>query len=268
MQLTPENYYSREANMAYLSVSQYKAFLQCEAAAMAELTGEYEREEKEAFLVGNYLHAWNEGKLNEFVVAHPEIVSTRGATKGELKTPFKIADQMIATLEEDPKAMFYLRGLKEVPIVGEIAGVPWKAKVDVLNNELSYMTDLKSAANITEFRYDPKAGARVSFIEQWGYMIQAAVYSELERVSAGREDYKDFYIVAVTKQDPPDHELIDLTDPERIRAELEQITANVPHIVAVKAGKEAPARCGICPYCRATKKVGKPVHYTELKEIY
>ena len=46
--LTPENYYSQEANMQYVSVSQYKDFngttgkLGCEAYAMAKLRGEVE----------------------------------------------------------------------------------------------------------------------------------------------------------------------------------------------------------------------------------
>ena len=270
LQLTAQNYYSPEADRAYMSVSQYKSFLKCEAAALAELNGEYVREEKEAFLVGQYLHSWCEGTLDEFIANHPEIISSAGKTKGELKAAFKIADLMIATLESDPKIKFYLSGRKEVPIVGEIAGVPWKGKVDVLNDDLNYILDLKTAQSITEFKYSPAAGKRVSFVEQWDYMIQAAAYSEIERVAAGRGagQYKDFYMVAVTKQDPPDHELIDLTDPERIEAELEKIRQNLPRIIAVKNGVEQPSRCDNCAYCRATKQVGKPVHYTELQEKY
>ena len=33
--LTAENYYSPEANMRFMSASQFKAFRKCEAAAMA-----------------------------------------------------------------------------------------------------------------------------------------------------------------------------------------------------------------------------------------
>ena len=43
MKLTQANYYSREANEAYMSASQYKSFARCEAAAMAELRGEWSR---------------------------------------------------------------------------------------------------------------------------------------------------------------------------------------------------------------------------------
>ena len=268
MELTASNYFSPAANMEYMSVSQYKSFLSCEASAYAELTGEYERPDKEAFLVGNYLHSWSEGTLDTFIADHPEIISSKGATKGELKAPFRVADAMIATLEADPKVMFYLRGRKEVPIVAEIFGTKWKGKVDVLNDSLGYILDLKTAASITDFKYDPRVGSRVSFIEQWDYMIQAAAYSEMERVAAGRETYKDFYIVAVTKQDPPDHQIIDLTDHDRLETELNKIEANLPRILAVKSGAEPPQRCEHCEYCRKTKRVGTPVHYTELKEMY
>lgn len=37
LQLNDENYYSQEADMQYMSVSQYKAFRKCEAAALAKL---------------------------------------------------------------------------------------------------------------------------------------------------------------------------------------------------------------------------------------
>ena len=40
MKLTNQNYYSQEANKTYMSVSQLKSFMKCEAAAMAELRGD------------------------------------------------------------------------------------------------------------------------------------------------------------------------------------------------------------------------------------
>lgn len=48
LQLTSDNYYSKEANMAYVSVSQYKDFVGtigrqgCEHAALAKVKGELE----------------------------------------------------------------------------------------------------------------------------------------------------------------------------------------------------------------------------------
>ena len=42
MTLANENYYSNETNREYMSVSQYKQFQKCEAAAMAQIKGEWQ----------------------------------------------------------------------------------------------------------------------------------------------------------------------------------------------------------------------------------
>jgi hypothetical protein len=39
MKITNENYFSIEANKEYLSVSQYKSFLSCEARTLANIKG-------------------------------------------------------------------------------------------------------------------------------------------------------------------------------------------------------------------------------------
>lgn len=59
--VTPENYYSPEMNMAYMGSTQFKAFEKCEAAALAELRGEYTPPTSQAFLIGGY-QAIKEGK--------------------------------------------------------------------------------------------------------------------------------------------------------------------------------------------------------------
>ena len=61
LKLTPENYYTKEANMQYVSVSQYKEFngttgkMGCEAYAMAKLRGEVEEVTTTALMVGSYV---------------------------------------------------------------------------------------------------------------------------------------------------------------------------------------------------------------------
>ena len=64
--LTAENYFSAENNMKYMSCSQFKSFLTCEASALAELHGEYQREVTDALLVGSYVDAHFEGTLDIF----------------------------------------------------------------------------------------------------------------------------------------------------------------------------------------------------------
>ena len=45
-----------------MSVSQFKSAVQCEAAMIAELKGEFTRPPSPALLVGSYLHAAIEGE--------------------------------------------------------------------------------------------------------------------------------------------------------------------------------------------------------------
>ena len=55
--LTDENYYSREADIHYMSCSQYQSFEKCEAAAIAKLRGLWQPEEtSDALFQGQYFH--------------------------------------------------------------------------------------------------------------------------------------------------------------------------------------------------------------------
>ncbi|MDT2738245.1 PD-(D/E)XK nuclease-like domain-containing protein, partial [Enterococcus pseudoavium] len=59
--LSDENYYSNEADWHYMSVSQYKDFIKCPAAALAKLKGEWQPDsDKKPLLVGNYVHSYFE----------------------------------------------------------------------------------------------------------------------------------------------------------------------------------------------------------------
>ena len=53
--LTSENYFSPENELFYMGSSQFKNFQKCEASALAELRGEYEREITDVLLVGSYV---------------------------------------------------------------------------------------------------------------------------------------------------------------------------------------------------------------------
>lgn len=71
MILTQENYFSKEANLRYMSSTQFKLFRECEAMAMAWLRGDWKRKTTEDMMKGKYVHAWNGGTLPEFL-ADPE----------------------------------------------------------------------------------------------------------------------------------------------------------------------------------------------------
>lgn len=189
LKLTPENYYTKEANMQYVSVSQYKEFngttgkMGCEAYAMAKLRGEVEEVTTTALMVGSYVDAYFEGTLPTFSAQHPEIFSSRGKTAGELKSEYKQASIMIDRAVKDPVFMQYMAGDKQVIMTGEIEGVPVKIKIDSADGRR--ITDLKTVKSITETLYAKDLGQRLNFCEWWGYDLQAAVYREIYRQNTG-----------------------------------------------------------------------------------
>lgn len=267
LQLTPENYYSDEANREYMSYSQYKSFLPeyggCEAMAMAKLWGGWSEPESDALLLGSYVHAWNEGTLEQFKFDHPELSSSKGETKGQLKATYKIADTMIETLQNDEWCMKALEGEKEKIITSEFAGCWWKMKADVLNTESGRIVDLKTCRSLSERVFNEAERRYQHWIEAYGYIGQMAAYREVERRAARREQGLSPLIVAVTKEEVPDKAILFFND-EELNYELEKIEFNMPHILEVKNRILKPERCEKCRYCRETKKVSKILHYSEL----
>lgn len=260
--LTNENYYTTEADNAFMSVSQYKGFKKCEAAAMARLRGEYDWPKSDALIEGSYVHSWLDGTKEKFMEENPEIFSSRGASKGQLKAAYKVADDMIAALENDPMCMFALDGEKEVFMTGELFGVPWKIKIDVYNFVNKRFADLKTVKDIHE-RYWIEGKGWGCFVEAYGYVTQLAVYSEIERQHRGGEEWFDSYIVAISKQDPPDKAII-MVDQESMMEELQEIEKNLERIRGVKSGLVEPKPCDKCAYCRSKKKVTAVTHYLDL----
>ena len=246
-QLNKENYHSNEANLAYMSVSQYKAFTACEAAVMAELRGEYTRESSDALLAGQMLHAWVEGPAayQEFIAVHRSSLCKKD---GDFKAQFTDVTRMAHCLHSDMFASFCLEGEKEVIQVAEMFGTSWKTRNDVLNRQHRRLVDVKSTRSITDLQWSPDAGKKVSFVEQYRYLLQAAIYVEADRIASGRPegDWYEPIIVAVSKEDPCDKAVISLASNARIEYELDLVKMAMPHILAVKRGEVDPFRCETC----------------------
>lgn len=253
MKLKKSTYFSTEANTAYMSVSQFKQFQDCQAAAMAEINGEYERPKTTALLEGSYLDAYFSGSLIEFQNEHPEILNKR---TGALKAEYKKAAEAIRLVEQDDAFMEFLSGEPQRIITGELFGVEWKAKPDFTFPDkivdLKYMRDMKPIY---------KDGERKTFIEAWGYHIQAYVYQEIERQLTGIT--KPFYLAVITKEEPADHAVIEI--PQWLINSAGSIVAHyTPIFDAIKRGEVEPERCGACAYCRSTKRTDKITSYEAL----
>jgi hypothetical protein len=248
MILTAENYHSVEMNMKYLGASQYKSFVYCEAMALAEAKGEYVREKSVSLLVGSYVDAHYEKTLDLFKAQNPEIFTQ----KGELKSDYKHAEYIIQRLERDAMFQEYMSGAKQVIKTGLIMGIPFKIKIDSYHSG-DKIVDLKV---MKDFEGIWKDGLKLSFVEAWGYDIQAAIYQFVE----GND--LPFFIAGATKQKPePDLAIISIPQ-DRIDYCLNEITENVQRFADIKAGLIEPTRCGKCDYCKSTKVLTDAIPYT------
>ncbi len=238
MILTAENYFSQEANQAYMSVSQFKAFEKCEAAALAELHGTYKREQSKALLVGSYVDAYFEGTLDMFQSQNPHIFMKNGA----LKVEYRKAEEVIQRIKREPACMEMLSGQKQVVKTGRIDDIAVKIKMDVyVPNEK--IVDLKIMRN-----FEPiwKDGEKMPWFAAWGYDLQGAIYQAIEG------NHLPFYIVAATKETVPD--MMGLHIPQAYLEErLEYFRGMAPRYVAIKRGEITPNRCEHCDFCKATK---------------
>ena len=266
-----------------LSASTIKAFANCEAAALAELKGEYSRPTSTALLVGSYIDAAldSDGELDKFLTAHPEIVNSR---TGALKADFQRAADIVARCKED--ALFRALTVDspaeghQYIVTGTIGTdgngnhIPCKGKLDFLLmpdylEQLAarfphwadffrsaaaaggLIIDLKSAAN-TDEQWSDEDGCRIPWLQSWRYDRQLAIYRELYRQRS--EHVLPVLVVVATKE--PNTSLLALTiDSGTLDEGLADAQALAPRAWAVMHGQAEPCYCGHCAHCRSVRKL-------------
>lgn len=253
--LNSDNYFSPEMQMKYMGVSQFKDFEKCEAGALANITGKYPKKLTPALIVGSYVDAYFEGKLNEFRMEHIGHLFKRD---GSLYKDYQIADKIIERIERDDMMTSFLNAPKQVIMTGVISDVPVKIKVDALHPDK--ICDLKVMKDF-EPMYVPEQG-KMSWIEAWRYDLQGAVYQEIVRQNTGEK--LPFYLVAATKEEEPDIGIFEVPQ-ELLDFELEQFEKKVQGYHLIKQGVIEPERCEKCNYCKSTKIIEKITTIGELK---
>lgn len=254
MKLTKRNYFSRKANQEYMSVSQFKSFRKCQAAAMAELKGKYQQDKSTALLIGSYVDSYFEGTMKSFQNRNPEIFKRDGMLKAE----YIQANAIIERIERDKLFSDYLSGSKQVIMTGEINNVPVKIKIDSLLSDK--IVDLKIMKDFEDV-YDSEKG-RVPWFEAWGYDLQGAVYQEIVRQNIGKR--LPFYLAAATKEKIPDIDIVHIPQ-NMLDFALEEPKRDIEMYDAIKKGIIDPERCEKCDYCKASKVLSEP---TEADEFY
>ena len=264
MKLTADNYFSIETAKEYCSVSQLKRFIGsggrfgCEVQALAEINGEVEPPEpSKAMLLGSYVDCLllEPDKKDAFIAKHPEMFKKNG----ELYADYTIADAMVKTAKGDKTFMKALNGKKQEIMTGEIYGVPFRIKVDVLGD--SKITDLKTCASITGTEFNPVRGQRETFAEFYDYDLQGAIYQEIVRQNTGEK--LPFFLACISKEKTPDHEIIWIDD-ESLAERLKYEMPNIIHVGMLKNGDVKPKPCGVCDYCRSKKKIKKAINWRQI----
>lgn len=261
MIITSENYFCPEASREYLSVSQYKDFAgtlgkpACEDQALAKLSGDWEMEKTTALLVGSYVDASFEGTLDIFKAKNPELFKKDGGLKAE----YVRAEEIINRIYRDAYFMKFMSGEKQVIMTADLFGAKWKIKIDSYLDGIA-IVDLKVMESLTK-QFWTKDFGYMDFTQYWGYDIQGAVYQEVVYQNTGKR--LPFYIAAASKEKEPNIEIIQIDD-EHLREKLYEVEQNTPKILLLKDKMVDPIRCGICDWCKHTKVLTKPIHYSEL----
>ena len=236
---------------------------------MAELHGEYVRPKTTALLVGSYVDAHFEGTLDIFKAQNPELFKRDGTLKSE----YLQAEQIINRLEEDELYMLLMSGKKQVIRTGQIAGVPFKIKIDSLLDAATVaeiirrfpetepvfgmgdgaIVDQKIMRDL-EDDYSEEEMQRVPFVRAWGYDIQGAIYQAVEG------NMLPFILAVGTKEAATDIAALYIDDRE-LEAKLTEIEQLAPRFQAIKQGREEPRRCEHCDYCKATRKLHTIINY-------
>lgn len=247
-------YYGKEANQAYMGVSQFKRFMDCEARAAAELNGSWERgTDSQPLIIGNYVHSFFESAESHetFKEEHKDKLFSKRKPYGLLKA-YEQADVMIQRISEEPLFKYLWQGTKETVVTGSLHGIEWKGKIDLLNVEKGYFVDLKTTADMRKRFYNERYGTYVSFVEHYGYVLQMAVYEQLLELQYGKPFVG--YIYAVSKQDTPEVCAIEVEQYKK-DFELDYLADNIGRIIDVKKEEEEPIGCGKCDYCKTFKKL-------------
>lgn len=259
--LTEDNYYSLEADREYMSVSQFKLFngtygrIGCEYAAVEHLEGRWKEEPTQAMMIGSYVDSYFEGSLDGFRIRNPEIFTRTG----DLKAPFKKAEEIIERVERDSYFMKYMSGEKQVIMTGELFGCPWKIKMDSYLEGIA-IVDLKVMASITKLEWVRDLGY-LDFVQYWNYDVQGAVYQEIVYQNTGHR--LPFYIAAATKEAEPDIRIIHVTQ-NYLDEALKLVEYNLPRILEVKEGRRKPDRCDQCNCCRHNRILSHPITIADL----
>lgn len=252
MFLDHTNYFSKEADMEYMSVSQFKLFQECEAKALATIKGQEDAISKDAFLEGQLFEELVAGDAKLFMAQHPELISTRGATSGQLKSAYS---KVLIAAEKFNSQQFFRNIIekceKQTILTGEICDIKVKCKLDLFDKKTNSIYDIKCMKDFKE-NWDKSEKCYKPWYYTYNYVLQLAVYREIVRQNFGEPE--EIGLIAATKEDIPDIDA-KIFSSELLDIELENFKNNIKRYDNIKKHLLKPTCCGICNYCKSIKRI-------------
>ena len=252
--LTQSNYHSPAARKRWFSSSEVKAAKRCESSWLAERQGKVKRQEdKPAFLYGHLFEAaltMPPTQFQAWLSEHPELLSSRGATKGELLSQYRGALDLAKAVRRSP----YLYGVirrskKQVILTGTLQGMPVRVMMDLLDKDTS-IYDLKSMRDFSS-KYNPVSEEWQDWWAYWDYPMQLYIYQEIARQNGMSVPHVG--LIAGSKSDL-DVQALTFGD-EIMNAAAADTEYTLDRMDKILAGSEEPQSCGVCPWCLRHKKI-------------
>jgi hypothetical protein len=268
--LTDDNYYSAEANKEYMSVSQYKYWIECEAMSYAKyIENSYEHKMTEAMYLGQYFHSFIDGTTDTWLAMYGNKIRNANGKKSAEMVKVENAWQRAS---QDKLFMYSIQGTHEEIFISEIGGVKWKSKLDVVNRDNNFFSDGKTCADFKDYWlevYDEEQGKlvnrKVPFYIANKYDLQLAIYEVSLRQNGLTEIIP--LLSCVTKEKIPDIKVLEFTGElweERFKQLINYVEAKLIRIQDIKGGITKPVRCEKCDYCMSTKVLTEP----EIARLY
>jgi hypothetical protein len=165
-----------------MSFSQWRKWETCPAAAFAQYRlHEYEPAKTAAMAVGALVDAkvTQPEREAEVLGDFAEFFQT---SKGEPNAACRKACAYAEKVNEHALVRAFMTGAQtQVELVGQLGGVTWLAVLDMLDVGHGLIGELKTTRDVNARAYVPRIGQYGSWIAQWGYGYQLALYRELVR---------------------------------------------------------------------------------------
>ena len=172
-----------------MSTSQFKAFMKCPAAIMAEINGEIKPENKDSYTEGHMFEAIVSGNEELFYMQHPEIISSQGKTKGNVKSNYQ---KVVNAAESFNRQRIFCdivkRCKKQVLVTGVISGVKFRGLLDLYDPETGEIFDTKCMKDFKD-TYSADEGRRVSWWEHGDIIIRLQYIANWPAKRLGKQQH-------------------------------------------------------------------------------